>query len=79
MSKSVEIFLADRPDLAAVLEPLGWHKGGEGSTYVLDGPSWLATVWNASPMSREDAPPGVRKLQPDIAWHISAGVDVVRD
>ncbi len=75
MSKSVEIFLADRPDLAAVLEPLGWHKGGEGSTYVLDGPSWLATVWNASPMSREDAPPGVRKLQPDIAWHISAGVE----
>jgi hypothetical protein len=67
MSRSIEIYLADEPDLAAILPGLGWQLTTHGY-YEVASRSWSAMIFLPTPMSAEDAPEEAQALQAGIAW-----------
>jgi hypothetical protein len=82
MSRSFQVFLAERPDVWAILDPLGWERAGpspmsdrEPDRFDLEGRDWRAFVWGPSRMSFEDAPPQANAMQPGISWHVAISVD----
>ena len=70
-----ELFLAERVDVSAIVGPLGWGWSEVMGCFQLAGRDWDAYVYEATPMSWEDAPPEAVALQAGIAWHVEAGLD----
>jgi len=73
-----ELFLPERVEVSAIVEPLGWERrAGTGGLdcFGRAGRDWDAYIYEATPMSWEDAPPEAAALQAGIAWHVEAGLD----
>jgi len=70
-----ELFLAERVEVSAIVEPLGWGWSEVMGCFQLAGRDWDAYVYETTPMSWEDAPPEAVALQAGIAWHVEAGLD----
>jgi len=74
VGRSLEIYLAERSDLDALLGALGWHRS-DNESFALASRTWQAEIFSPTPVSILDVPAEAQALQAGIAWHVTGGVE----